>query len=100
MNSYADHIEIIELINQFGFTIDLHDWKTFQSLFYDSVEFDYSAIEGPAGNVKPEQIVNDARRDLGKFQATQHAITNHHIRHSGNSATCQAHVRAVHFLPN
>lgn len=100
LTSLADQARIIEVVSGFGLAIDLHDWEKFQSLFADVVEFDYSSIQGPAGNFKPEEIVNDARRDLEGFQATQHVITNHQVKLSGNSATCQAHVRAMHFLPN
>jgi SnoaL-like domain len=100
LNTAVDQIEIVQLIDRFGFAIDLRDWEKFQSVFHSSVEFDYSSIQGPAGNLTPEQIVADARRDLGGFQVTQHVITNHQITLSGNSATCQAHVRATHFLPN
>ena len=98
--SAADRIVIIELINQFGMFIDLRDWENFSNLFADSVEFDYSSIGEVAGNLKPKDIVNNARNDLGGFQATQHMITNHHIKFSNNhDATCQAHVRAFHYLP-
>lgn len=41
--SANDRIEIIELINQFGMFIDLHEWESFGNLFADSVEFDYSS---------------------------------------------------------
>ncbi|MEL6162469.1 MAG: nuclear transport factor 2 family protein, partial [Cyanobacteria bacterium J06628_3] len=73
----ADRIEIIELINQFGMLIDLRDWENFANLFSDSVEFDYSSIGEVAGSLEPKDIVNNARKDLGGFQATQHMITNH-----------------------
>lgn len=98
--SANDRIEIIELINQFGMFIDLREWESFGNLFADSVEFDYSSIGEVAGSLKPQDIVNNARNDLGGFQATQHMITNHHIKFANNNdATCQAHVRAFHYLP-
>ncbi|MBW4647787.1 MAG: nuclear transport factor 2 family protein [Kastovskya adunca ATA6-11-RM4] len=55
LNSLIDHLQIIQLVNQFGFAIDMRDWEMFQSLFDHAVEFDYSSIQGPAGNLKPEQ---------------------------------------------
>ena len=98
----ADWIEIVQLLNQFGMAIDLRDWSSFQSLFADEVEFDYSSIGEVAGTLQPEEIANTARQDLGGFQTTQHVITNHIVERSANSnsATCYAHVRAQHFLPN
>ncbi len=51
-------------------------------------------------NLSPEEIANTARGDLSGFEATQHLITDHQVKVEGESATCQAHVRAIHFLPN
>ena len=100
INSLSDKLAIIQLLNQFGMAIDLRDWDNFRNLFADSVIFDYSSIGEIAGTLKPEEIANTARQDLGGFQATQHVITNHLIKLSGDTATCKAHVRAMHFLPN
>lgn len=96
----ADRLKIIELINQFGMTIDLRDWSSFRNLFADSVEFDYSSIGEISSTLAPDEIANTARQDLGGFQATQHMITNHIVELSNNDATCYAHVRAQHFFPN
>ena len=96
----TDKLKIIELINQFGMSIDLRDWIKFRSLFAESVEFDYSSIGEIAGVLPPDKIANTAEQDLGGFQTTQHMITNHIIELSDNEATCTAHVRAQHFLPN
>lgn len=96
----TDRIKIIELINQFGMAIDLRDWASFRSLFADLVEFDYSSIGEVASTLTPEEIANTASKDLGGFEATQHVITNHKIDLRDNEASCFAHVRAMHFLPN
>ena len=99
-SNIIDHIQIIELINHFGMAIDLRDWKSFQNLFAESVEFDYSSIGEVAATLHPADIANTARSDLGGFQTTQHVITNHLVQVQDNNASCQAHVRAMHFLPN
>ena len=99
-NNIIDQIQIIQLINHFGMAIDLRDWESFQDLFAETVEFDYSSIGEVAATLHPADIVNTARSDLGGFQTTQHVITNHLIQVQDNNATCQAHVRAMHFLPN
>ena len=96
----TDRLKIIELINQFGMSIDLRDWAKFRSLFAESVEFDYSSIGEVAGVLPPDIITNTAKEDLGGFQTTQHMITNHIIELADNKASCTAHVRAQHFLPN
>ncbi|MBE9040084.1 nuclear transport factor 2 family protein [Oscillatoriales cyanobacterium LEGE 11467] len=100
LNSLADRLKIIETIDGFGMAIDLRDWQKFRSLFADAVEFDYSSIGEVAGTLHPDEIVNTARNDLGGFQATQHMMANHQVNLAGDRATCLAHVRAQHFLPN
>ena len=100
INPLADKLAIVQLLNQFGMAIDLRDWDSFRALFAESVIFDYSSIGEVAGTLKPEEIANTASNDLGGFQATQHVITNHIVELSGNRATCKAHVRAMHLLPN
>ena len=96
----ANKLAIIELLNQFGIAIDLRDWDSFRGLFADSVQFDYSSIGEVAGILQPDDIANTARQDLGGFEVTQHLITNHLIEIEENTATCNAHVRAMHLLPN
>lgn len=100
LTSVADRIRIIELVNRFGMAIDLRNWDSLRGLFTNLVEFDYSSIGVVTGNLQPDEIVNTACHDLAGFQATQHRITNHQVELSDDSATCQAHVSAMHFLPN
>ena len=100
INSLAERLAIIELLNRFGMAIDLRDWDSFRSLFAEEVEFDYSSIGEVAGTLHPDEITNTARQDLGGFQTTQHVITNHQVQLSDDNATCCAHVRAMHFLSN
>ena len=100
VTSVTDRLQIVEVINQFGMAIDLRDWDRFRLLFTDSVKFDYSSIGEVAATLTPDEIANTARQDLGGFEATQHVITNHNINLTDDNATCFAHVRAMHFLPN
>ena len=51
-------------------------------------------------HLSPDDIVNNARKNFGGFEATQHLITNHIVEPVNNEATCHAHVRAYHFLSN
>ena len=99
VNLLADKLAIIELINRFGMSIDLRDWQSFRNLFAEQVDFDYSSIDEIAGILPANDIANTARKDLGGFQMTQHVITNHLIEINNDAATCNAHVRAMHFLP-
>jgi hypothetical protein len=95
-----DRANIIELVNRFGMSIDLRQWEMMKSLFLNPTEFDYSSIGVASGLMSPEAIVDTARHDLSGFEATQHLISNHQVSLAGDSATCQAHVRAMHYLPN
>lgn len=100
MSPTSDHAKIIRLLNTFGVSIDMRDWQTYEGIFADKVDFDYSAIDGPTGQLTPKEILAGAQADLEVFRATQHAITNHVIRVEGDEANCSAHVRAMHFQPN
>ncbi|BAZ11673.1 hypothetical protein NIES4071_34990 [Calothrix sp. NIES-4071] len=100
LTTLNDRAAIIQLIDAFGMAIDLRTWEKFESLFHNPTEFDYSSIGVIAGNLQPYEIVNTARHDLSGFQATQHQITNHQVEIIGDTATCTAHVRAMHYLPN
>ena len=98
--SATEKINIIELLDRFGIAIDSRDWNTFCSLFAEKVEFDYSAIGDIAGVFSPAEITNNAQKNFAGFEVTQHVITNHQIKRSGNTASCKAYVRAMHVLPN
>ena len=94
----ADHLQVVQLLNTFGATIDARDWDGYRALFDDPVAFDYSSIGGPAGSLSPDEVAEGARHDLGGFDHTQHAVTNHVVALDGDRATCEAHVRAVHVI--
>lgn len=100
LTSLADRAAIIEVVNQYGLAIDLRDWERFHNIFANPVEVDYSSIGIPVASFQPEEMVNSARQDLSGLKATQHQITNHSVEISGDTATCIAHVSAMHFLPN
>lgn len=97
--STADILTIIQCINRFGMAIDRRDWESFRTLFASEVSFDYSSIGEVAGVLTPDEVVANARKDLGGFKTTQHVITNHIIEIEDSVAHCQAHVRAMHYLP-
>lgn len=94
----SDRAAVIELMNRFGWTIDARDWDGYEALFDDEVDFDYSAIDGPAGRLSPADIREGATVELGGFDHTQHAITNHVVTLDGDRARCEAHMRAMHVL--
>lgn len=100
MNNTSDYIEITQLLNTFGTSIDQREWNTYETLFADEVDFDYSEIEGPKGVFTPKKIRGSAEEWLGAFVATQHVITNHIISIEGDEARCSTHVRAMHLQPN
>ena len=68
----ADRAAIIEVVNQYGLAIDLHDWERFHNIFANPVEVDYSSIGIPVASFQPEEMVNSARQDLSGLKATQH----------------------------
>ena len=94
----SDRAAIIDLVNRFGWTIDSRDWDGYEALFDDEVRFDYSAIDGPTGTLSPADIREGGYHELGGFDHTQHAITNHVVTLDGDRARCEAHFRAMHVL--
>ncbi|MFB2970471.1 nuclear transport factor 2 family protein [Aerosakkonema sp. BLCC-F183] len=96
----TDRAKIIEVVNQYGLAIDLRNWELLHNVFANPVEVDYSSIGIPVASFQPEEMVNAARQDLSGLKATQHQITNHSVEISDDTATCVAHVSAMHFLPN
>ena len=98
LQKIQDKLDLIELMNRFGYAIDTNDWNLYASLFTDFVDFDYSTIGGPAGKLPVAGIVQGAKADLSGWDQTQHLITNHLIAVDGDRARGEAHYRAIHLL--
>lgn len=96
-----DTAEIREVVDRIAIAIDAREWASLRSLFADEVEVDHASVNGdePA-SWRADALVDDWRKALAGFDATQHAVTNHVVALAGDDATCSAYVHAKHYLPN
>ena len=79
----SDREEIIQLINLYGLAMDSQRWDLFDQLFTEYVDADY-------GSGSHWTSLGQFKADFGAFHAafdaTQHMMTNHIVRISGEVA--------------
>ncbi|ADH67532.1 MULTISPECIES: nuclear transport factor 2 family protein [Nocardiopsis] len=97
-----DRAEISEVQTRYATGTDSRDWELFRSCFTDEVEVDFGEGFGPpAVRLTADAWVAGTAPRTESFQAAQHMRTNHVVTFDGDDhATCMAHVRASHHLPN
>ena len=101
LKTLIDKDTIINIRVRFTRYIDTKDWKGLTTLLSDRVDVDYSDFGIPIQTMTREEFVGLIRNTLSREGVrTQHYISNFDISVEGDNATCQAHVRAMHFLPN
>jgi ketosteroid isomerase-like protein len=97
----SDRDEIVELTSNLGLLVDARDWDAVQRLFCETVDVDYTSLNGgePA-SMPPADLVGGWREMLERLQATQHLIAGQVVRVDGDEATAAANVTATHVRPN
>jgi hypothetical protein len=94
-----DQVQIIDLLYGYASAVDTCDWVLFRSLFNDTVELDFSAVNGqPAGLERVEMWMGYLAALRNEVIATQHLVTNARVFLDGDRATCEANVRGEHVL--
>ena len=78
-----DSQSIIHLINLYGFAVDTQRWSLFDRIFTPDVEADFSAS---AHWRDREKFKSDFAVFHGPFDSTQHAMTNHLVNVTGDTA--------------
>lgn len=82
MSAVDDERAIIQVINRYGLAMDTRGWDLFDSIFTADVELDYSSTRW--------NDLASFKRDFAaaheRFDATQHAMMNHLVEASGDSA--------------
>ena len=97
----ADRLEILELTSSFGLLIDARDWDALERLFDDTVQVDYTSLNGgDPQSTTPGELIGGWRGVLDQLDATQHLIAGHVIVLDGDHATCGAAVQGTHVLGN
>jgi SnoaL-like domain len=68
-----DELEVLDLINRYGATMDSAQWQRFEELFTPDVEADYG---DPLIFSGLEAFQSGAEMAWGSFDATQHSMSN------------------------
>ncbi len=95
----ADRVAIAELVSRMLLLVDARAWDEAASLFTDSVQVDYTSLQGGEPQAQPAgALVAGWRQTIGALPATQHLAGNHVVTVDGDHATCAANVQATHVL--
>jgi hypothetical protein len=93
----SDRDEIIELTSNLGLLVDARDWTAAEALFADSVDLDYTSLQGgEPQRLAPSDIVGTWKENFARLQSTQHLIANHVVALTGEQAHVAANVTATH----
>lgn len=98
----VDRAAIIDTVNQLYQSIDRREWETFRSCFAEGeLAMDFTATFGgePISSTADEQVEQSRRRIEG-FDATQHMISTHVVAIDGDEAICETSNRTTLFLSN
>jgi len=104
LQNLMDRDAIGEVMHRYGTSIDTRDWTALRSCFTDEIEIDSSETPfgrgGPPLRMSGDKWLDQIRRIVTKFAATQHMISPYRIEIDGNRAICLSYLQARHFPPN
>ena len=101
IQALADRVEIVERVTRVAVLADRRSWDDLRACFAGLVEIDYTALVGGEPEELPAEALMERWQELlESFAATQHLVTNHLVALEGDTATCDADVRATHFRPS
>jgi hypothetical protein len=93
----SDRDQLAELASDLGLLVDARDWRALQSLFCETVDVDYTSLNGgEPQHVAPAELVGGWKAMLSPLQATQHLIANHVVSQDGDDARVATNVTATH----
>jgi 3-phenylpropionate/cinnamic acid dioxygenase small subunit len=94
-----DRDEIVDVLYRYAQAVDSCDWELLRSLFTETVDLDFSAINGqPASQTHRDDWVTYLSALRTELIATQHFISNPRVAITGDRATCTAYVRGEHVV--
>ena len=88
LQELSDRAEIQDLIVQEASAMDRRDWASWQALFTQDADIDYSENDGARGN--PLEVRAWLESVLGRFQSTQHLSSNTEIELEGDRARARS----------
>jgi 3-phenylpropionate/cinnamic acid dioxygenase small subunit len=88
-----DYEQIRQVLNNYARACDQRDWRLFDQVFIEDVEFNYGGEYSAKGR---DKLVKLIRNSLGGCGPTQHLLGNFSIVVDGDKATCSCYVRAFH----
>ncbi|MEU7164137.1 nuclear transport factor 2 family protein [Streptomyces morookaense] len=97
-----DRLDITEVCTRMCWHTDKREWELLRgSVFADTVLVDYTSLHGgkPA-EMAAAELIGAWRDRLSGLTSTQHLITNHLVRVTGDTAVATADFQATHLLPN
>jgi hypothetical protein len=94
-----DRVHIGEVIHRYPVSIDARDWKLFRSIFTDEIQVYLGPpIDNPRlRSVSADRFTEQVTAVIGRFDVTQHFLTDYHVEVNGNDAVCVSYMQARHF---
>jgi ketosteroid isomerase-like protein len=79
---------INDLLDDYAYAVDSHDWDLLQTLFTPDALLDYTAAGGPRGG--RDDVLRWISESLPLVTLSQHLLTNRRIRVAGDVATVRS----------
>ncbi|MFF7408923.1 nuclear transport factor 2 family protein [Streptomyces lydicus] len=97
-----DRLDITEVCTRMCWHTDKREWELLRSaVFAEKVQVDYTSLNGgePA-EMAAAELIDAWRTHLSGLASTQHLLTNHLVRASGDTAVATSDFQATHLRPN
>ncbi|MGX6739392.1 nuclear transport factor 2 family protein [Streptomyces xantholiticus] len=92
-----DRADIIDLCTRMMWSVDTHDWETFETVFAPKVTLDFTSFwDGEPDVVTPPDVTKAWAALFAEFEATQHLLGNHLVETDGDRGTLTAAFHSTH----
>jgi hypothetical protein len=95
----SDADAVVAATNRMALLVDRREWDVLKGLFSDSVEVDYTSLNGgDPTSMAAHDLVDGWRTMLDRLDGTQHLLAGHLVTLDGETARCVCNVLATHVL--